>query len=177
MTAGRKASRPPRGWEPETALDPLTLRLTLWPEDAPADGYVIDATTWAGPTSLRLDMLKGIAVLGGAAGPWRRQATIYNGMVSTRRFIRWIDDWTDPNLPAGTARPDSLADLSRGVWAAWVATCNRGSATKRVAMTIAAIAVASPALPASGAHAPASGCRRRCARSPAWRSTMARWWT
>lgn len=125
------------------------MRLTVWPEDAPADGLVLDATAWTGPAALRLDMLQGLAVLASPAGPWRRSATINQGVIATRRFLRWLDAWNDANLPAGTTKPDSLTHLSRGTWAAWVTTCNRGRGSKRLALTIGAIVAASPALPES----------------------------
>lgn len=121
--------------------------LTTYPEDRPS-GFVIDARRWPGSKQLRRDLLQGIGALAGDNGRWRRSTTIKKNCDNARNFVTWLDRFDHPNLPRSAEKPQSLGELTPGIWAAY-ATDRKGKtkAALRTLLQVGVMLAHCPALP------------------------------
>lgn len=129
MTRGRRAAQPPRGWSPPQSLDvtALTYAATVDDGDEP---YVVDGSDWGAPQQLVVDLLLGIQRLVETEGRWRQRTTVQHNAYRAEAFARWVATWDDPNV-SQFAQPQSVTDLTAGMWSAYALSLGTGPQARR----------------------------------------------
>ena len=129
MTRGRRATQPPPGWSPPQTLDAAALTYAATVEDSDS-AVVVDGSDWGAPQEFVVDLLSGIRRLVETEGRWRQGATVRSNSYVAEAFARWVGRWDDPNV-SQLAQPQSVADLSAGMWSAYALSLGTGPSARR----------------------------------------------